>query len=206
MKTRLFAVLLSLAGLVACSSEPVVINYYALVPPVPASDEVVQRSDKPALVIERVDLAEYLQQPGMVIQSGDNQLLVSRNNMWAESLELALPKALVRELQRQSDDFSFYLKNVDWIARTDYRLRLRIDSLQATDEGEVVTAGRYQLIAEHDPESHVFADFNFQRDLHQDGHAHAVEQIQALLTQIAEAILGSVQDLGGHASAPLTER
>lgn len=126
--------------------------------------------------------------------------------MWAESLELALPKALVRELQRQSDDYSFYLKNVDWVARTDYRLRLRIDSLQATDKGEVVAAGRYQLIAEHDPESQVFADFNFQRDLNQDGHAHAVEQIQALLAQIAEAILGSVQDLGGHASAPLTER
>jgi len=206
MKTRWFAVLLSLAGLVACASEPVVINYYALVPPVPASDEVVQRSDKPALVIERVDLAEYLQQPGMVIQSGDNQLLVSRNNMWAESLELALPKALVRELQRQSDDYSFYLKNVDWVARTDYRLRLRIDSLQATDKGEVVAAGRYQLIAGHDPKTQVFADFNFQRDLSQDGHAHAVEQIQALLAQIAEAILGSVQDLGGHASAPLTER
>jgi len=202
MKTKQFAVLLLLAGLGACSSEPVVINYYALVPPVSAADEVVQRVDRPAVVIERVDLAEYLQQSGMIIQSGDNQLNISRNNLWAESLELALPKALVRELQRQSDDYSYYLKNVDWVARTDYRLRLRIDSLQATDKGEVVAAGRYQLISEHDANAHAFADFNFHRDLKQDGYAHTVEQIQALLAQIAEAILNSVQGLSEQTPSP----
>ncbi|MGB7453577.1 MAG: ABC-type transport auxiliary lipoprotein family protein, partial [Lysobacterales bacterium] len=139
---------------------------------------------------------------GMIIQSGDNQLLVSRKNLWAESLELALPKALVRELQRQSDDYTYYLENVDWVARTDYRLRLRIDSLQATDKGEVVAAGRYQLIPEHDPNLSVFADFNFNRDLKQDGYAHTVEQIQALLAQITEAILNSVQGLSEQEISP----
>jgi uncharacterized lipoprotein YmbA len=195
MKMKLFAILPLLASLGACSSEPVIVHYYALVPPLSAAEEVVQRADKPALVIERVDLAEYLRQSGMIIQSGENQLLVSRNNLWAESLELALPKALVRKLQLQSDDYSYYLKNVDWVDRTDYRLRLRIDSLQATDKGEVVAAGRYQLISEHGSKPHVFADFNFHRDLDQDGYEHVVEQIQALLAQIAEAILGSVQGL-----------
>jgi len=202
MKTKPFATLLLLVGLGACSSEPVVINYYALVPPVSAADQVVQRADKPALVIERVDLAEYLQQSGMIIQSGDNQLHVSRNNMWAESLELALPKALVRELQRQSDDYTYYLKSIDWVARTDYRLRLRIDSLQATDKGEVVAAGRYQLISEHGSNPHVFVDFNFHRDLDQDGYEHAVEQMQALLAQVAEAILNSMEGLNGQEPTP----
>lgn len=202
MKMNPFAALLFIAGLGACSSEPVVISYYALVPPVSAADEVVQRTNKPALVIERVDLAEYLQQSGMVIQSGDNQLRVSRSNLWAESLELALPKALVRELQRQSDDYSYYLKSMDWVARTDYRLRLRIDSLQATDKGEVVATGRYQLISAHDPNPQVFADFNFKRDLDRDGYAHTVEQIQGLLAQIAEAILNSVQKLSEPEPTP----
>ena len=202
MKMKLIAILPLLACLGACSSEPVVMHYYALVPPVTAADEVVQRPDNPALVIERVDLAEYLQQSGMIIQSGDNQLQVSKNHLWAESLELALPKALVRELQRQSEDYSYYLKNVDWITRTDYRLRLRIDSLQATDKGEVVAAGRYQLIAEHGSKPQVFADFNFHRDLGQDGYEHAVEQIQGLLAQIAEAILGSLQGLGEQELTP----
>ncbi|MCJ7815619.1 MAG: ABC-type transport auxiliary lipoprotein family protein [Xanthomonadales bacterium] len=202
MKMQLPAILLVIAGLAACASEPVVVHYYALVPPVSASDEVVQLTDKPALVIERVELAEYLQQSGMIIQSGDNQLLVSRSNLWAESLELALPKALVRELQRQSDGYSYYLKTVDWIPRTDYRLRLRIDSLQATDQGEVVAAGRYQLISEHGSNPQVFADFNFHRDLDSDGYEQAVKQMQALLAEIAEAILTSVDGLAGQDPPP----
>ena len=202
MKMQLPAILLVIAGLTACASEPVVVHYYALVPPVLKSDEVVQLTDKPALVIERVELAEYLQQSGMIIQSGDNQLLVSRSNLWAESLELALPKALVRELQRQSDGYSYYLKTVDWIPRTDYRLRLRIDSLQATDQGEVVAAGRYQLISEHGSNPQVFADFNFRRDLDSDGYEQAVKQMQALLAEIAEAILTSVDGLAGQDPPP----
>ncbi|MGB7451211.1 MAG: hypothetical protein WBM36_03695, partial [Lysobacterales bacterium] len=64
MNTKPFTALLLIASLGACSSEPVVVNYYALVPPVSGADQLVQRADKPALVIERVDLAEYLRQSG----------------------------------------------------------------------------------------------------------------------------------------------
>jgi len=202
MKKQLPAIFLLIAGLTGCASEPVAIHYYALVPAVSAEDQLVQRADKPALVIERVELAEYLLQSGMIIQSGDNQLLVSRSNLWAESLQLALPKALVRELQRQSDDYSYYLKTVDWIPRTDYRLRLRMDSLQATDQGEVVAAGRYQLISEHGSHPQLIADFNFHRDLDADGYEQSVEQMQALLAEIARAILTSLDGQAGQDPLP----
>ena len=182
--------------LAACASGPATpIEYYVLAPQVSAADSVVERSNRPALVIENVDLAAYLRQTGMIIQTGDNQILVSRNHLWAESLEHALPKALVRELQRQSDDYSYYLKSVDWVGETDYRLRLRIDSLQSTDRGEVVSAGRYQLISAAAPGSPVVVDFNLARDLDQDGYAYAVEQIGLLIGQIAGAILASVDKL-----------
>ncbi len=182
--------------LAACASGPAApIEYYVLAPQVPAADSVVERSNRPTLVIESVDLAAYLRQAGMIIQTGDNQVMVSKNHLWAENLELALPKALVRELQRQSDAYSYYLKSVDWVGQTDYRLRLRIDSLQSTDRGEVVSAGRYQLIAAGRPEVPVVVDFNFARDLDQDGYAYAVEQMGLLIGQIAGTILGSVDKL-----------
>jgi uncharacterized lipoprotein YmbA len=182
--------------LAACASGPATpIEYYVLAPQVSAADSVVERSNRPTLVIENVDLAAYLRQTGMIIQTGNNQILVSRTHLWAESLESALPKALVRELQRQSDDYSYYLKSVDWVGETDYRLRLRIDSLQSTDRGEVVSAGRYQLISAAAPGSPVVVDFNLARDLDQDGYAYAVEQIGLLIGQIAGAILASVDKL-----------
>ena len=76
--------------LAACASGPAApIEYYVLAPQVAAADSVVERSNRPTLVIENVDLAAYLRQTGMIIQTGDNQILVSRTHLWAESLELS---------------------------------------------------------------------------------------------------------------------
>lgn len=193
MKVNLSLILMMLLALTGCvSTTTAPIEYYMLSRSVNAVDSVVELSNKPAVVIENIDLAAYLKQSGMIIQTGDNQLLVSKNHLWAESLDLALPKALVRELQKQSDQYSYYLKTVDWVGQTDYRLRLRIDSLQSTDQGEVVSAGRYQLISAADPSAPVFVDFSFHRELQQDGYEHALVQMNAILGEIASAIIATV--------------
>jgi uncharacterized lipoprotein YmbA len=197
MKLRLLSFLL-VGVLTACASAPEPIKYYMLGPPLSPVDSVVELSNKPTLVIEEVELAAYLRQSGMIMQTGDNQLVVSRNHLWAESLELAVPKALVRELQQQSKDYSYFIKTLDWVGQTDFRLRLRIDSLQFTDQGEVVTAGRYQLISAADPASPVLVDFNFRHDIAQDGYAAAVAEINALLGQLAGAIIASVDKLASN--------
>ena len=194
MKLSRTLFLLLLASLAACSSPPSApVQYYVLAPPAAGTDAIVQRANKPTVVIESVELAAYLQQTGMIIQTGDNQLQVSKNHLWAESLELAVPKALVRKLQLASDQYSYYLKTLDWVGKTDYRLRLRIDSLQATEQGEVVASGRYQLIPAANPETAVMVDFNFQRDIPQDGYPAAVAQIDKLLGEIAAAVVASVE-------------
>jgi uncharacterized lipoprotein YmbA len=192
MKLILSLIMMTLLGLTGCSSTPVApIEYYMLSPTVTATDSVVELPNSPSLVIESIDLAAYLKQSGMIIQTGDNQLQVSKNHLWAESLDLALPKALVRELQKQSGQYSYYLKTVDWIGQTDYRLRLRIDSLQSTDQGEVVCSGRYQLISASNPSSPVFVDFSFQRELQQDGYTDVLVQMNAILSELAAAIIAS---------------
>jgi hypothetical protein len=196
MKLNLCLILMMLLGLAGCSSTPATpIEYYVLSPSIATTDSVVELSNHPSLVIESIDLAGYLKQSGMIIQTGDNQLLVSKTHLWAESLDLALPKALVRELQKQSDQYSYYLKTVDWVGQVDYRLRLRIDSLQSTDQGEVVSAGRYQLISTADPAAPVFVDFSFQRELQRDGYDHALVQMNAILGEIASAIIATVDKL-----------
>jgi len=200
-RTILLPVVWLVTSLAACASAPAPIEYYVLAPQIAGTDRVVELSNKPSLVIESVELAAYLRQSGMIIQTGDNQLLVSKNHLWAESLELALPKALVRDLQQQSDDYTYYLKTLDWVGQADFRLRLRIDSLQSTDHGQVVASGRYQLISARDPTAPVFVDFNLQRNLEQDGYAYAVEQINGLLGQIATAIIASVDKAAQQARA-----
>jgi uncharacterized lipoprotein YmbA len=179
----------------ACAATPVELSYYMLASPVPRVENIRELSDKPTIVIESVELAAFLRQPGFVIQSGNNQLEVSKRHLWAESLEQAVPKVLFRQLQLQSRDYVYYVKFMDFVPRTDYRLRLHIDNLQATDSGDVIAAGRYQLIANTDTTKSVTADFYFTRDLEEDGHDHAVQQLRILIGDIAEAVLESTNNL-----------
>jgi uncharacterized lipoprotein YmbA len=175
----------------ACASEPTSISYYMLT--TPSSEPVTRQAalPKPSLVIEELELAAYLRQSGIALQTGSNKLQVSRQHLWAENLELAVPKLLLQELQRQSNDFNFYIRNIDFVPQTDYRLRLHIDNLQATEQGEVLSSGRYQLISNATPaESHT-TDFFFTEDLLDDGYEHAVEKMRVLIKDIAEDVLVS---------------
>lgn len=185
------------AALSACAAAPEPRSYYLLSPPVVATELSAAGDNRPTLVIESVELAEYLRQSGLVMQSGENQLTISRTHLWAENLDQAVPKALLGQLQQKSDDYRFYLKFSDYVSQTDYRLRLHIESLQATDRGEVVATGRYQLISSTDSANPVSANFYFKQNLTDDGYSHAVEQMRTLVGQIANAILDSLEDLHG---------
>lgn len=190
MKLSLIVVVLVL--LAACASDPVPVNYYLLAPP-QEMRATVRGADLPAVVIDTVELAAYLRQGGLVMQSGDNQLLVSSTHLWAENLEQAFPRALLQQLQQQTDAYAFYLRLSDFISRTDYSLHLHIDSLQPSDAGEVVLSGRYQLVAASDDENPLDVRFFFQRDLTMDGYPHAVEQMQALVGELAASITMSLR-------------
>ena len=186
--TRACIAALAWAAVAGCAgSGPVPVSYYLLDPGATQTQRVVEHAHRPILALERVDLAAYLKQPGMVLQTGDHQVQLSRTHLWAESLDLALPKALVRALQARTEGYSCVLGAGDWAGPADLRLRVRIDSLQANDQGEVVAAGRYQLLAADRPP--LLADFRFSRDLTEDGHAHAVARMRELLDDIAAAIL-----------------
>ena len=193
MRVRRLFIFCLAAALVGCASNPEPKSYYRLAPPVVTGEESGPEDMRPTFVIESVDLAEYLRQSGLVIQSGENQLVISRTHLWAESLDEAVPKAMLAQLQQKSSDYRFYLKFSDYIDRTDYRLRLHIESLQATEGGEVVAAGRYQIVSSADSANPLSANFYFRQDLNADGYGHAVEQMQVLLGQIADAILESLK-------------
>lgn len=202
MIARYLLILSVLAAGAGCASNAAPVTYYLLTPAAPVVETGTRRDSRQTLVIEQVELSEYLRQSGLILQVGDNQLTVSRSHLWAERLDQAFPKALLRELQRRSQDYAFYLKSSDYVSRTDYRLRLHVENLQATDRGEVVTTGRYQLIPAVDAAHPVSADFHYRRDLDHDGYPHAVEQLQALVGQIAGAVLDSLNETSANLADP----
>jgi len=181
----LCGVLLTIAG---CSATPATqATYYRLANHAP-SGRIAVDSSAPVLVIERLELAEFLLQSGLVLQQGDNLLQVSRQHLWAESLDVALPKVLQSDLQSAATAFHIYIQGKDFIASTTYNLRLQIDNFQFTDTGLALLTGQYQLVNAMAGTERLRRNFSFTRDLEQDGYPHAVAQLQTLLEMLARQI------------------
>ncbi len=195
MIIRPFILTVLAASLNYCASEPVQVNYYLLSATSPQGVNVQTSNTVPTLVIDSVEVADYLQQSGIVLQTTDTQVQISKRHLWAETLDSALPKLLFKELQKQSNDFDFYLKYSDFVPRSDYRLLVQIDSFQATDRGEVICSGRYQLIAQSNAEQVISVDFKFNRDLDADGYDHAIDQLRLLVADIAENVVANAKVL-----------
>lgn len=188
------AALASIFVLCACTSAPVTIEYYRLGASVDSKPSPKTGEDaETSVLLERVQLAGFLRQPGLVIQRGKNQLHLSKTHLWAEQLDQALPKVLQAKLQQLSSGYIYHLNPLRGLEPTDYRLSVRIDSLHASDEGEVIAEGRYQLISAKRLNKMTVRHFSFKRDLDQDGHSHAVAKIESLIELIAEDISSTIK-------------
>tara|TARA_R110002167_G_scaffold47967_1_gene141758 strand:- start:53872 stop:54336 length:465 start_codon:yes stop_codon:yes gene_type:complete len=152
-------------------------------------------TEKKTLVIEDVEMAAYLRQSGIAMQTSGSQLQISKQHLWAENLELSVPKYLATAMQGQTTNYQVYVRNLDYVPSAQYSLRVHIDNLQATDQGEVVSSGRYQLIDNEDSKQSIAVDFYFERDLQEDGYSHAVAKIRELLNDIAVDVISTAENL-----------
>ena len=177
----------------ACASEPLSISYYLLSTPSAEQARMQAMTEKKVLAIEDVEMAAYLRQSGIVMQTSGSQLQISKQHLWAENLELSVPKYLATAMQSQSTNYQVYVRNLDYVPSAHYSLRLHIDNLQATDQGEVVSSGRYQLIDNEDSKQSITVDFYFERDLQEDGYSHAVAKIRELLSDIATDVISTAE-------------
>ena len=175
-----------------CASTPATIHYYLL--PVATEGNGVVAQSAPSLLIEHVELADYLAQPGLVLQTSSNKIHISKSHLWAERLEIALPKVLQIAMYRQSDQFAYYLNHQTRALQPDFRVRLRVDALHPTNSGVVIASGHHQMTSAKKPENTLVKYFYFEQALDDDGHEEAVKKINLLVNQIAQDILHSMRD------------
>lgn len=179
----------------ACATEPLSISYYLLSTPSANLARQQSMTTQKTLVIEDVEMSAYLRQSGIVMQTRGNQLQISKQHLWAENLELAVPKQLAAAMQNQPVAYQVYVRNLDYVPNATYSLRVHIDNLQATDQGEVVSSGRYQLIDNENSGQSVAVDFYFSADLQEDGYSHTVAQLRELLNEIAADVILTAESL-----------
>jgi uncharacterized lipoprotein YmbA len=188
-----YAAIVLCLSLVACASAPTPIKYYRISSAPEQKTPTPETTQARRVVLEAVEMPAFLRQPGLVMQSSTHQITVSKDHLWAERLDKAVPRLLATKLQALSDDYVFYLDGDDWVDQADFRFRLRIDNLQATTTGEAITSGAFQLADVVSGETSTPQDFSFASDLQRDGYAESVVQLEYLIGQIATSMLEALR-------------
>lgn len=183
MKKLIFTI--SALMLTACSSAPIKVNYYLLDRDTTAYQNTVNTASLPQLSISRIRLADYLNQPQLTILQKDSQIYYANQHLWAESLYSNIRRSLVNELGK-TGNYQVRLVSDPSSGNQDYQLDLQIDHLVATDNSEVILAGKYWLIK--DNKVIVRRDFYLNKNLANNGFSHAIEQQRLLLTELSQQI------------------
>lgn len=194
---KIVTICLSVALLIGCTSEPLSVRYYLLHTPenkVPNITLVTQPiKTKPTVVLQLLNVADYLRQSSLVMQVNQHELHYSRQDVWAEKLQSSFYKALLQDLNAigQRNYVTSSSPNATHATAT---ISIQLEHFHATDTSTVVSSGRYWVSADA-PKTDKSKDlatsihtFFFESDLKQDGYAHAVEQLRTLVVSLSNKI------------------
>ena len=182
--------LLLAGGVVGCSSTPTPTTLYLLPAELPKGSAAVPQPVRVGL--GRVEVAPYLGEPGLVIETQARQVRSARYHRWAEPLD----EGLRRFLQAQISEALGYDIGADktqqkrW-ART---VEVRIDRLHGTLDGEAVLVARWRIVPKKSANEVQEFRFSASEPLPREGYAGLVDAEIALAQQLASAIADSLRE------------
>jgi uncharacterized lipoprotein YmbA len=132
-------VLSILLGLTACSSQPPQTSHFLLRSDVQQQTRELASSTE--FMFGAVTVADYINNPGLVVATGDGEVREARNHRWAEPLATSIKAFLAMEVSAQrGEDIP-----AQGGAETATRIDVAIDQLHGNTDGEAVLMAYWQL-------------------------------------------------------------
>lgn len=186
---RKFFVFISILIVSACGSQQQPVQLYILDPqPSPSIDRLYDEK----ITLVELSIAEYLDQPGLVMLQNRNEINIANYHIWGESLRRAIPRVLGTDLRQRCNclftDNSLAGDNES----SAIEIRLSVEKFYITDRGLVVFSGHYWVGASE--ETRQRHEFNFSTDLEADGYPHAVTKLRNLVGELASDIENVIFD------------
>ena len=170
--------------LTGCSSNPQRTQHYTF----NATSSALNLGNKQMeiFVIAPLQLATFLDQPGLVIQLNDNQVFTSSYHRWAQPLRETLHITLAQELNRTSNSERTFSKKQPR-SRQSSQLHIDVEQFNSNDQSQVVFSGQFSIYTKED-KLLSNQSFHITEQLSQDGYPHSVNMLQLTITQLARQI------------------
>jgi uncharacterized lipoprotein YmbA len=189
---KLFALALMVVALISCASTPQRTKHYNFNPSSIAKPG--NNNQTKQITVNQLQLATFLDQPGLVIQLNKNQVYTSTYHRWAQPLREILLNTLVQELNNTSPvGYSFNKEKPLSVKGENTQLFIEVEQFNSTDQSQAIFSGRY-WVNKGDKTLLVNQSFRITEKLSEDGYPHSVKMLQLTLTQLAKEINIALQN------------
>lgn len=144
---------------------------------------------QPIILVERVNVPDYLGGNGLVYQTSDVQYVIATNNLWASPLEQQLQQTLVSNLSKALPSRLVASTQVN---ETHDTLTVNITGFQGRYDGQAVISGEWLLQHQGRLIKH---DFNLTLSQTEDGYDALVRTLALGWQQTAQNIVNSLTAL-----------
>lgn len=179
---------LLLVLLTSCAGSPVDSTQY-LLPADSGSPAAAAAEHSRVLVVRPLQIADFLNDEGIVLQLDDITLNQASGSRWAEQPALMLQRGLRQRLANRLPDVE--VLDATTRAGGDLQLLVELNSFQGTHNGEAVAAGQWQL---RDESGQVMMQRSFQAvtTLDSDGYPALVRALGRSWDQVASDIAAGI--------------
>lgn len=173
--------------LAACAGTPPATQHYLLRGEPPAAAGQLTPSTR--FAIGSVDVAAYIDQPSLVIETSPGELHAAKQHLWAEPMREAVRNFILLEVSRDLGEDVFPRA----FSEADTFFTVRIDQLHGANDGQAVLAAFWWIRRG----SEVLASYKFHetRALDADGYAALARAEKALMVSLAGKIADSLREV-----------
>jgi uncharacterized protein len=181
---KIARLLLLMVLLAACASQTIEPSYYLLRSGQDLSSSTLRPSRDFSLGV--VEIAPYLDQPGLVMETAEGQMRPASQNLWAEPVFDGVRNFLATEIAQAHGQELLPAK----LNSNSTVVNIRIDQLHGTRDGKAIIVAYWWLVrADQVVALNRFAE---SRALQASGYGALVDAEKALLAELAQQIAASL--------------
>lgn len=176
------------ATMAGCAAQSTPANRFTL-PEVESPPSSAVSVSSRQLAVSPVEVASYLDQEGIVMQTSDIELNAANQNLWAEELGHQLTRQLRQSLSAELPGTTVVSAAQGGAGAQ--RLSLSVDQFQGRYDGRALASGEWQL---HDGNRLVMQrHFEVTRPLDDDGYPALVRALGAVWKDVARQVAAEVR-------------
>ena len=137
-----------------------------------------QKVDKTRVMLNKVRVPDYLSTNQLVMRDSGHILIKANYHSWADSLDEAIQRALLSDLNHLNDDKEFVSACNDCVSVT-----VTVEHFYPSSDGKLLLSGSFEVATEKG--QNTISRFQLLEELHGDGYANAVKQMRQQVAQLA---------------------